>query len=985
MRIVHSTLSRWLLAVSLALGFGWALASDVVVLHPANLPWFVSFGPEAITSVTLRAASNLGGVPAEKTLQLATATPADYYLVVEGGDPDVPTDLGRQYYLSAVANIVNPNGGSSLEVRRNTTITVDNPSVPTAAAFSYPSTVRANVAVDVLGNKGEQIYYMYFYASAYTDAESYNAQTNVQPSPRAASAAAWVPMVRNAQVFVQGTVYVITSDGTTSAYNVSQQLDLSQGSGNAHWTIDLAHQGQVNGQVALTGGASSSQSVIYNGVYPTASYGISGQVAVAAGSYAIDLPPGDYDLYVRSYAANQYADTASVRVTVAEGTSQPVDFVETLAAGHAPLVVDGFYSRADLDSAQLTLYRQGPGLSTSAASYGAPGDQFDFALPSGVWKPSYLYTYISDLADPALPVQTSLYRFYGDHPEAAAVDFAQGSEHAFAAEHLTLVKANVYFQVAHAAGAPATPLRYPSLSAFKTDYNADQSYRSQTQVYASGSSTFQTQSAFTVVAEPGTYTLDARAELPDGTRAQFGGTSITFGAPVPTPDPNKLPTDPVVLTQPGAPDHLQVELSFPGFTSDDGTAVSTLVETALGPAPPAGFRSVCTDPSVDPANPAPACDPVFYDIKTTAHWSGLTKVCIQRTFVGVTNATAEFLTLGHYKEGDANTPAAWEALPAPPGEEASFDCTADPTVCGCVDEASCGIDLESTPQVQVFRVCGMTSSFSPFAILQGTLELTNTVDGHTYTGANGPPALQTWTVPGNGRYRVTATGARGGSATAASAHPGGCGAEVSSELALHAGDVLQILVGQQGTSTIHSAGGGGGTFVVKGGAALLVAGGGGGARDGTTVDGRDASLTTSGVDGSTTAGYTTHTIAGGTNGGGGARIANFGSGGGGWLGNGASDGAMGEGGFAFLAAAPNQGKGGAGKGCPPFADGGYGGGGAGNGCFGAGGGGGYSGGGGGRVAGGGGSLNTGTSPTAQTRCTANGHGRVTIDLIGKLP
>ncbi len=335
-----------------------------------------------------------------------------------------------------------------------------------------------------------------------------------------------------------------------------------------------------------------------------------------------------------------------------------------------------------------------------------------------------------------------------------------------------------------------------------------------------------------------------------------------------------------------------------------------------------------------------------------------------------------FLQLGHYDQ--TLTPPEWVPLDPPPGEMPAIDCGADLAGCGCADEASCGIDYNADPPVTVIKVCGMTTSFSPFAILKGKIKFTNEVNGQDYAGPNGPPSLQTWTVPADATYRITANGASGAAAIAAQGRSGGCGAKITGDFALHAGDTLQILVGQKGTAAQYSGGGGGGTFVTLNGNPLVIAGGGGGLRSGATVNGMDANLGPDGVAGSLSYNHSSGFIAGGTNGMGGSKVLSYGSAGAGWLGSGASDGSYGEGGFSFL----NGGKGGFGKSCGVLAHGGYGGGGAGNGCYGGGGGGGYSGGGGGRVAGGGGSWNGGTKPQAQVHCTPSGHGSVTIGHAG---
>ncbi len=268
----------------------------------------------------------------------------------------------------------------------------------------------------------------------------------------------------------------------------------------------------------------------------------------------------------------------------------------------------------------------------------------------------------------------------------------------------------------------------------------------------------------------------------------------------------------------------------------------------------------------------------------------------------------------------------------------SITCPADITVSN--DPGVCGATVTySTPVGQ--NSCGSPASQT-----------------FNYTSA----ALQTFTVPaGVDSIHIVATGAQGGSVTTTCAATGGLGAKMEGDFVVTPGEVISIMVGQQGYTNGSDAGGGGGTFVVRTGNVLLIAaGGGGGATNnigscGSNRDGSNASITTSGL--SSGDGL----VAGGINGNGGGASSGSGGGGGGFLTDGtAGSGLANNNGKAYV----NGGAGGTGNNTD---SGGYGGGGAGwftggNG----GGGGGYSGGGtsgsqpytGG---GGGGSYNAGTN------------------------
>jgi hypothetical protein len=254
-------------------------------------------------------------------------------------------------------------------------------------------------------------------------------------------------------------------------------------------------------------------------------------------------------------------------------------------------------------------------------------------------------------------------------------------------------------------------------------------------------------------------------------------------------------------------------------------------------------------------------------------------------------------------------------------------------------------------------------------------------DSNAQTTFNYTGSLQTYTVPaGVTSIRIDGSGAQGGSVSTSCAATGGLGARMVGDFSVTPGEVLSIMVGQQGLTNGSDAGGGGGTFVVRtGNVPLIAAGGGGGATNnigscGANRNGINATITTSGTasgDG---------LVAGGTGGNGGGASTGSGGGGGGFYTDGvAGTGLANNNGKSYL----NNGVGGTGNN-NDF--GGYGGGGAGwftggNG----GGGGGYSGGatsgaqqftGGG----GGGSYNAGTNQT-NTAGFQSGNGRVIITVL----
>ena len=111
--------------------------------------------------------------------------------------------------------------------------------------------------------------------------------------------------------------------------------------------------------------------------------------------------------------------------------------------------------------------------------------------------------------------------------------------------------------------------------------------------------------------------------------------------------------------------------------------------------------------------------------------------------------------------------------------------------------------------------------------------------------------IQQWTVPYTGDYIIEAIGAAGGyDQMMNSSQYRGRGARMIGTFRLNKGEVIQILVGQEGgiNKWSYASGGGGGTFVVRGADSPLIIAGGGGGTDGimSRHKGCDASTNTTG-------------------------------------------------------------------------------------------------------------------------------------------
>jgi len=190
--------------------------------------------------------------------------------------------------------------------------------------------------------------------------------------------------------------------------------------------------------------------------------------------------------------------------------------------------------------------------------------------------------------------------------------------------------------------------------------------------------------------------------------------------------------------------------------------------------------------------------------------------------------------------------------------------------------------------VYSFTNAGATGTSGP---TQTQVNAAYTSGNTLYNAVTATSGIQYWTVPYTGDYSLEVAGASGGYTPNAI---GGRGRVIKTKIALTAGKVLKILVGQEGGrqyfTTGYAGGGGGGSFVINStdNTILLISGGGGGGAQGntsyvSTQNGVDASAynVTSGQSGTGYSGSWSTVGAGGINGSGGGANAG-GSGGGGY-------------------------------------------------------------------------------------------------------
>ena len=177
-------------------------------------------------------------------------------------------------------------------------------------------------------------------------------------------------------------------------------------------------------------------------------------------------------------------------------------------------------------------------------------------------------------------------------------------------------------------------------------------------------------------------------------------------------------------------------------------------------------------------------------------------------------------------------------------------------------------------QTHVFTSCGQTGRVGPTLPQMRAAYTTSWDDIYINQGAF--QGYQDWTVPVSGDYTFDVRGASGweGGGSAGT----GLGARIRGTVSLTKGEIITIIVGQQGeapTSGTFGGGAGGGTFVIRkaGNEPLIVAGGG--SADYGTRAGRNGLLTING-------GASSVNAAGGIAGAGGSASGGYSAGGGGF-------------------------------------------------------------------------------------------------------
>ena len=641
-----------------------------VELHPALIQGNFALTGQTIQSVYAYAYSNDGFSAS------GSFTGSSFQLTVEGG---------HSFRRQIEGTISNSGATSYLQVVRNTFI-------PAAVG----DTVQDDYAYDVgsiagtITVVGGTLSSYQLYASASTSTESYNVR-HYDYSSGATTDSFSFPMVPDDSVRLYGSATVITSAGTQLTRPLDERTlsNFTAAGASADFSIDLTNLDTTTGSFSGLVSASpvngtdivASHQVYANGRSGTPTQGLFSSVSVSAnGPYLLDdLVAGEYDLYSYSWFDAPYGylfhpygtGTNPSRRSVVAGSTTTRDFVANLGVMGGTFTPHGFVTQADLDYAYVTANGV-----DGTATYGGGGldyvgsdGAFALAVPEGSWIPWAFTAQVYDNSDASHPINAYFSATeYWRHPSygGTPVNVSAGTTVSVPGYSPDIAETSIMFDVAEPSGSPEVDISNPYVYGYRYEYGPGGRLVKIASVNAYGPSQASPKPSVRLVGEPGTYNLTAYATV-RGTSTTFATFQFTLEEPQSTP----------AGTDVQVPASEDVQITFANVTSG---GVTTATQLPIGPAAPEGFRVL-----------APGGTPVYWDISTTATFSGMARVCVT------------------YPDTDDQGNPLWD----PPSKErhirlAHFDTATSSWV---------NITVAPYPDVNVNKICGDTPSFSPFAIL----------------------------------------------------------------------------------------------------------------------------------------------------------------------------------------------------------------------------------------------------------------------------
>ena len=497
-----------------------------------------------------------------------------------------------------------------------------------------------------------------------------------------------LPFVTTAGVIVQGSATLRAAAGcdvpvTLTSQSVNVPLNESV---TALWSFDLSNeqcnQGNIQGQVMLNGLGGTNTDAVINQRYVQVLGPVSrSQYTDASGNYVFSgLPPGSYYVYNYNYFNAPYGAfyPNGKSVAVNAGDLVTVNFNHSVGTVHAAIQPTGAWNLSNVNSLWVYFETYGDpanGSTYLGYSYDNPNvstGNVDFVVPAGTTRLNNYGTYFYK-NDGVRNTWQYLYNYFsnGNYPLQAVL--TQGDRKDLGSYQPETSESLVVVQPANAT-VGLTSLRLTGFHRINDSLGRQIAYRN-IDLTSNAIGTPQNSVAVLVRGMPGTYQMTATGQGNDGATysKQF---ELVLGSPDNTPAGSGV-VSPIVLVDESTGASTTGSITFGNVTSAGETTVSA---SGSGPLAPGGFRVFG------------AGSMLYYDIQTTATFDpslGAT-VCLNYNDTGLNANQAQRLTLQHYACSDpqTNTGCAWE-----------------------------NITSTGYPNTTTNEICGVTDSFSIFAIL----------------------------------------------------------------------------------------------------------------------------------------------------------------------------------------------------------------------------------------------------------------------------
>jgi hypothetical protein len=492
-----------------------------------------------------------------------------------------------------------------------------------------------------------------------------------------------LPFPATAGVTVQGSAVLRAAAGCDVPVTLPSKSTAVPESGSVvvTWTFDLSseqcNQGSITGQVTLSGLDGQNSDAVVQTRYVQASGPVNRtQITDPSGNYSFSsLPPGSYYLYNTNYFNAPYSgfNVQGTNLTLAAAELATRNFNHALATAHGTLQTRGAWTLADAAS----IYT---GFSTLNATGGYIGGSWDYAdratgkvdvvSPAGATRLESIQPFFSKY-DGVRNTWQSLYLYFypGNYPWQAVT--AAGDRRDLGTYEMETSESLLFVQPANAS-VGLTTLRLNGTGEVRSSSGSYLEYR-YIDLYSNAVSAPQNSVAVTVRGAPGTYRMTATGQGTDGATysKQF---ELVLGEPANTPTGSGIET-PISIVDETNNTTASGSITFGEVTSPGETTVSA---SGSGPQAPGNFRVFG------------AGSMLYYDITTTANFDQAT-LCLNYDDTGLNDNQERQLSLQHYvcADSQANTGCAWEDITA-----------------------------QGSPDITANQICGVTSSFSVFAIMQ---------------------------------------------------------------------------------------------------------------------------------------------------------------------------------------------------------------------------------------------------------------------------